>query len=74
MIQDNVEALEYIQDILEYMWDDEAEDYAEVNNINFADLQLNSVEKILEWAKDNNKENHMFIKVLKLWQFYGFSE
>lgn len=74
MIQDNVEALEYIQDILEYMWDGEAEDYAEVNNINFADLQLNSVEKILEWAKDNEKENHMFIKVLKLWQFYGFSE
>lgn len=74
MIQDNVEALEYIQDILEYMWDDEAEDYAEVNNINFADLQLNSVEKILEWAKGTNKEHHMFIKVLKLWQFYGFSE
>lgn len=74
MIQDNVETLEYIQDILEYMWSDEAEDYAEVNNINFADLQLNSVEKILEWAKDNEKENHMFIKVLKLWQFYGFSE
>lgn len=75
MITDNTELIEEIRKLLEYTIYDESNDYVRyASEEHGVEIEEWSDNQVLQWAKENEAEDHIYITILKLWMYYGLDE